>query len=89
MPMLPQSGYAHLSVNHSANVYVSGKVHTQTIESFWSQVKRGINGVRHSVSPKHLQSYVNEYVWRFNHRNELFPMFFTLAPSSAATVWEH
>ena len=76
-------------MNHSANVYVSGDVHTQTIEWFWSQVKRGINGVYHSVSLKHLQSYVNEYVWRFNHRNEMGPMFFTLASSSAATVWEH
>ena len=87
--VLPQSGYADLTVNHSSNVYVSRNIHTQTIEGFWSQVKRGITGVHHAVSHKHLQSYVNEHVWRFNHRNDMFPMFFTLASSSAATVGEH
>ena len=47
---------------------MSGDVHTNTIEGFWSLVKRGIGGVYHAVSKKHLQGYLNEYAWRYNHR---------------------
>ena len=43
------------AINHSAKVYVSGDVHTQTIEGFWSLVKRGIRGTHHSVSAKHFR----------------------------------
>jgi transposase len=49
---------------------VSGDVHTNTIEGFWSLVKRGLDGVFHGVSKKHLQGYLNEYVWRYNQRYE-------------------
>ena len=56
-------------------MYVKGSAHTNTIEGFWSLVKRGINGVYHAVSPKYLQSYVNEYSFRYNHRNNEEPMF--------------
>ncbi len=73
----------HETVNHHIRVFVSGNVHTQTIDSFWSQVKRGIIGVHHSVSPQHFQGYLNEYVWRFNHRNDGRAMFFKLAIRSA------
>jgi len=48
--------------------YVVGNVHTNTIEGFWSLLKNGIRGVYHSVGAKHLQSYVNEYAFRYNHR---------------------
>lgn len=54
-------GYAHRRCHHSVKVYVSGDAHTNTIEGFWSLVKRGIGGVYHSVSAKHLQSYLSEY----------------------------
>ncbi|MCW4013949.1 MAG: transposase [Candidatus Bathyarchaeota archaeon] len=64
-----EKGYNHERVTHSAHVYVSGDVHTNTIEGFWSLVKRGIGGVYHAVSSKHLQGYLNEYVWRYNHRD--------------------
>ena len=47
-----------------------GNVHTNTIEGFWSLLKRGIGGVHHSVSSKRLQDYVNEYAFRYNHRDE-------------------
>ena len=63
-------GFGHHRVRHSAHVYVSGNVHTNTIEGFWSLVKRGIDGVFHSVSKKHLQGYLNEYAWRYNQRFE-------------------
>ena len=68
----------HETVNHHDREYVRGDVHTQTIEGFWSLVKRGIDGTHHAVSPKWLQGYVNEYVWRYNHRDERRPMFLAL-----------
>lgn len=61
--------YAHRRINHSAKVYVMGDVHTNTIEGFWSLVKRGIGGVYHSVSSKYLQTYLNEYSFRYNRRD--------------------
>jgi transposase-like protein len=75
---LPKHGYAHKRVNHSENIYVSGEVHVNTMEGFWSLVKRGIDGVYHSVSAKHLQGYLNEYAWRYNHRHSARTMFETL-----------
>ncbi len=64
-----QSGYRHERVNHGAREYVRGEVHTNTIEGFWSQMKRSIDGTHHSVSSKHLQHYVDEFAFRYNHRN--------------------
>lgn len=61
--------YDHKRIYHSAKVYVAGDVHTNTIEGFFSLMKRGIGGVYHSVSTKHLQSYLSEYAWRYNHRD--------------------
>ena len=66
---LGEKGYTHSRVAHAQEVYVSGDVHTNTIEGFWSLVKRGISGVYHSVSTKHLQSYLDEYAFRYNHRD--------------------
>ena len=62
-------GYTHGRVNHSQKVYVAGDVHTNTIEGFWALTKRGIGGVYHSVSTKHLQSYLDEYAFRYNNRD--------------------
>jgi len=76
---LPHSGFVHDSVNHLSGIFVTGNnVHTQTIDGFWALVKRGIGGVYHSVSAKHLQSYLSEYTFRYNHRNEPRAMFLTL-----------
>jgi transposase-like protein len=66
---LKQLGYRHKRIKHSAGVYVVGSTHTNTIEGFWSLVKRGIGGVYHSVSHKHLQSYLDEYSFRYNRRH--------------------
>ncbi len=66
---LDRKGYTHKRIKHSEKVYVSGDIHTNTIEGFWSLVKRGIGGVYHAVSTKHLQSYLNEYAWRYNLRH--------------------
>ncbi len=68
-------GFNHQRINHRAKQYVRGKAHVNNIEGFWSQIKRGINGVYHSVSPKYLQSYLNEYAFRYNHRFDERSMF--------------
>lgn len=68
-------GYRHRRIQHAARVYVIGDIHTNTVDGFWSLLKRGINGVYHSVSAKHLQSYLDEYSFRYNHRNARKPMF--------------
>jgi len=72
------NGYQHRRINHSAGVYVVGDTHTQTIEGFWSLVKRGIGGVYHSVSQKYLQTYLDEYSFRYNRRTARQPMFISL-----------
>lgn len=65
-----EHGYTHRRINHAAKVYVIGNVHTNTIEGFWSLVKRGIGGVYHQVSKKYLQTYLDEYSWRYNRRDQ-------------------
>ena len=75
---LHRSGYDHRRIHHGEGVYVRGDVHTNTIEGFWSLVKNGIQGTHHAVSAKHLQGYLNEYAWRYNHRNDREPMFLAL-----------
>ncbi len=66
---LQNLGYVHKRIRHSAKIYVSGDIHTQAIEGFWSLVKRGIGGVYHNVSAKFLQTYLDEYAFRFNRRD--------------------
>ena len=61
--------YHHLFVNHGSKQYVNGRIHTNTLEGAWSLLKRGIQGIYHSVSRKHLQRYVDEFVFRYNYRN--------------------
>lgn len=65
---LPKFGYVHDFVDHG-KTYVIGDIHTQNVESMWSTLKRGIYGVYRHVSKEYLQSYANEYAWRFNHRD--------------------
>lgn len=61
--------YDHSVVKHNQGQYVNGRVHTNTIEGFWSLLKRGIFGIYHFTSKKHLQLYVDEFVFRYNSRN--------------------
>jgi len=63
-------GYTHRRINHASKVYVMGDIHTNTIEGFWSLVKRGIGGVYHQVSQKFLQTYLDEYTFRYNRRDQ-------------------
>ncbi len=58
--------YSHESINHGAGEYVRDGVTTNSIESVWAVMKRGIHGVYHHASPKHLDRYVNEFTFRLN-----------------------
>lgn len=81
---LRRVGYFHDSVNHSIGEYGRGVVHTNTIEGFWSQLKRSIDGTYHCISAKYLQLYLNEFVYRYNHRQS--PVFPELIASAARRV---
>lgn len=61
--------YPHGVVDHSKGQHVVGAVHTNTIEGFWSLIKRGIVGSFHKVSRKYLPLYVAEFQFRYNNRN--------------------
>lgn len=68
---LKRMGYTHDYVVHRKEYVKKGtNVHTQNIEGLWSQLKRGIYGVYRHVSKKHLQSYIDEYTWRYNKRKQ-------------------
>jgi transposase-like protein len=58
----------HETVNHQAGEYVRGNVHTNTVEGFFSLLKRGINGTFHHVSRGHLQRYCDEFAFRYENR---------------------
>ncbi len=62
---------SHETVNHSRDEYVRGQVHTNTVEGFFSILKRGINGVYHHVGQYHLGRYLAEFDFRHNHRMAL------------------
>ena len=61
--------YRHEKVKHSAKEYVRDMVYTNGIESVWSVMKCGFNGVYHNWSKKHCQKYVNEFTFRLNDGN--------------------
>lgn len=68
----------HHRIRHLDRVYVDGDVHTQTIEGFFGLLKNGIRGVYHSVSSKYLQSYLDEYAFRYNARSSPTPLFWLI-----------
>lgn len=61
--------YEHYVIKHSKNEFVNGKIYTNTIEGFWSILRRGFIGTYQFVSKKHIQIYVDEFVFRYNTRN--------------------
>jgi transposase len=65
----------HRVINHSAGIYVEGSTHTNTIEGFFGNLKTGMRGAYKKVSPRYLQSYLNEYAWRYNARHDGRAMF--------------
>jgi transposase-like protein len=60
--------YPHQIVRHREGEYVRGAVHTNSVENFWSLLKRGVMGTYHNVSKKYLPLYLNEFTFRFNNR---------------------
>ena len=60
--------YNHMCVRHNDDEYVNGIIYTNTIENFWGLLKRGLLGIYHRPSKKHLQKYIDEYVFRYNTR---------------------
>ncbi len=58
----------HETVNHSADEWVVGGVHTNSIENVWSLFKRSLMGAFHKMSRKHMDRYLEELEWRFNNR---------------------
>jgi transposase-like protein len=58
---------AHKTVNHKVQ-YVSGNIHTNTLEGFWSLLKRGMIGQYHKVNKRYLPRYLDEFSYRYNNR---------------------
>ncbi len=71
-------GFNHEAVNHWKKEFARGIVHTNTIEGYWSQLKRSLNGTYHSVSPKYLQNYLDEFSFRYSLRTSPVPVFYHL-----------
>jgi transposase-like protein len=63
-------GSKHKTIRHRDRVYVDGDIHTNTVESSFSLLKRGIIGSWHKISAKHLQAYLDEMTFRFNRRDK-------------------
>jgi hypothetical protein len=65
-----QPDYQHAVINHAVE-YANGNVHTNTMENFWSLLKRGLHGTYISVEPFHLFRYINEQAFRYNTRKDM------------------
>jgi transposase-like protein len=78
--------FDHATVNHGAGEYVRGAAHTNGIESVWAVLKRGLHGVYHHASAKHLFRYVDEFTWRLNEGNVIHHTLNRLAAFVDATV---
>jgi transposase-like protein len=78
--------YVHRRIRHRDRIYVEGDVHTQSIEGFWGLFKTGVRGTHHAVSKRWLQSYLNEWAWRYNHRHDDRAMFASLIENSASVI---
>lgn len=67
---LPELGYEHNRVNHSKYQWIDGDASTNSMEGYWSNLKKCIFGTHTYVSPKHLPSYLGEFEFRHNNRNK-------------------
>src|SRR5262249_52190043 len=75
---LGRAGYPPRRIKHKARIYVEGDVHTQTIEGFFGHFKTDVRGTHHSISKRWLPGYLNEWVWKWNHRDDDRAMFESL-----------
>ncbi len=74
--------YKHQFITHKRWKWARGEVYTNTIEGFWGLMKPSIRGTHRWISKTHLQKYVDEYVWRYNHRKDSQPAFGLLVSSA-------
>ena len=85
---LNSMGYDHDTVKHGQKQYVkytpTADVHTNTIEGFWGNFKMGIKGNHHHISFKHLDKYLAEWSFRYNHRMDEKPMFWSMLQMTTA-----
>ena len=72
---LDKHGYKHQHVNHGSGEYAKGDVHVNSIEGYWSHLKKSINSTHIHVSKKHLEKYAKEFEYRFNSRKNPENMF--------------
>jgi hypothetical protein len=72
---LRNSGYKHGAVNHSAEEWVRGSYHVNSLEGYWSQFKRSVRGTNIHISQKHMWKYVSEFSYRYNMRKRPTEMF--------------
>jgi transposase-like protein len=79
----------HKTIKHKAKVYVDGDIHTNTVESAFSLLKRGIIGTWHKISAKHLAAYLDEMEFRFNNRSNPYLFRDTLMKLIEAPVLEY
>lgn len=75
---IPELNVEHSHVSHKQGLYGYGNVHTNSIEGFWSQFKRSVDGTHHVVSLKYLPLYLAEYAYRYSNRQSAIPMFHLL-----------
>ena len=78
--------FVHRKIKHSAGIYVMGDIHTNSVEGLWSLIKRGIKGVYHHVDPQYLQTYLNEFCFRYNRRHEGNKQFKAILLRASRTV---
>jgi transposase-like protein len=79
------AGYKHFTIKHKGGNYVKdGHIHTNSVEGLWSLIKRGIGGVYHNVSPAYLQTYLNEFCFRYNRRHSGNLQFKAIAERASA-----
>jgi transposase len=83
---LGKVGYHHRRIRHKASIYVDGDVHTQTIDGFFGHFKTDVRGTHHSISRKWLLGYLNEWVWKWNRRDDDVAMFRQLIEAAAPPV---
>lgn len=79
------AAFKHGIIKHKEGQYVNGESHTNTLEGFWSLLKRGVVGIYHSMSDKHLQKYIDEFVFRYNTRNHSESARFNVMLNNIAT----
>jgi transposase-like protein len=79
----------HETVNHSANEWVRGSVHTNSVEGVWSLFNRSLVGAFHNISTKHLDAYLDELEWRVNNRENKYLFRDTLRKLLSAETLEY